>query len=288
MNHLDLENHTTEAAVVASLTSLGMKPHSIVLGEAEVMAMAHHPEIAIKSLEHLQDAPVRNRYTQVLTTLTGFCAFLNIQKTEKDGKPVVFADRQALTFTGILNHPHTGDNPAWMDRRVQVSRVISRKLSKWKERDGKKMNQEEFALFLEEHIEDIAQPSGAEVLSFAETLEATRTETFKSSIVTGTGETKLAYSSERQGEQSSKLITDIKLGVPLFEMGDAYEVKVKIFHRVQDGKLTFWFNIRHLDYLIDKAWSEDFEHVATEIQEWAEIYEGPAPSAAEAVFRNSN
>lgn len=283
MNHLSLEDHTTEASVVSAITSLGMKPNSIELGDAEVKALAHHPHTVIKSLEHLREAPVRNRYTQVLTTLSGFCAFLGIQKTEKDGKPVVFADRQALTFTGILNHPHTGDNPAWMDRRVKVSRVISRKLSKWKERDGKKMSQEEFALFLEEHIEDIADPSGAEVLSFAETLEATRTETFKSSIVTGTGETKLTYSSERQGEQSSKLITDIKLGVPLFEMGDPYEVKVKIFHRVNDGKLIFWFNLRHLDYLIDKAWAEDFDHVTTEIEDWAEIYEGPAPSEASPV-----
>lgn len=276
MSSNSFENNP-EAAVVAALTKSGLTPSTLSVGESDTSALSFSPETRVVSLERFQARPIRARGTQILTSLLDLVAFLGKQAKEVEGNnTVIFADRDNLKFTAIIDYHHK-DEASWMDYRAEVKYKPSRQLEVWKAKHDKRMSQEEFALFLEENIEDIVSPTGAEVLTFAETLEATRTEIFKSSITTATGEMKLQYSSERNGEASSALITDINLGIPLFHGGEAYQVKVKIYHRVTEGRLSFWFQLRHLDHLIDTAWKTDFDYLNVTVGEYASVYQGLPP-----------
>lgn len=275
-----------EAAVVQALAEAAMAPQSITIAlpHGNLPAVALSDRVTLHSLAHLLPAPLRAFGTTNLLTLPDLHKFLCKQsQVEGSGcNPVIYADRQNLCVTAILNHDHAL-RPGWMDYRAKVQLTTSRKLRVWMANNGqaKKMSQENFALFLEENLQDISEPDGAQVLTFAETLEATRTETFKSSIVTSTGEQRLSFSSERNGEQSSQLITKITLGIPLFEGGEPYAVEVKISHRVNDGKLVFWYDLRHIDFLIDTAWADKIEFLNTTVSEFATVYNGTAPNSRE-------
>jgi uncharacterized protein YfdQ (DUF2303 family) len=269
-----------EASIVAALSEAAMSPQpiSIALEHGNLPAIAVSERVQLHSLAHLLPRPLRTTGTTHLLTLQDLHAFLAKQGGPKE-QTVIYANRKDLSVTAILNHNSRSTGPGWGDYRAKVTLTKSRQLTVWQGKNGQKMNQEAFALFLEEHIEDIRDPAGADVLTFAETLEATRTEVFKSSIVTATGEQRMAYSSERQGEQSSQLITKITLGIPLFDGGEPYAVEVKISHRVTDGKLTFWFDLRHIDYLLDSAWKEQVTFLMQTVSEMAHIFNGLAPDS---------
>lgn len=268
---------TPEAAVVQQITEAAMAPApvTIALPHGNLPAIAVSNLVNLHSLGHLLPQPLRASGTVHLLTLANLHAFLGNHST---GTTVVYADRKTMTFTGILNHHHKTGGPGWMDYRAVVKLEKSRQLTIWQGMNTKKMSQEQFALFLEEYLEDIREPEGADVLTFAETLEATRTEVFKSSITTATGEQRLTFNSERNGEQSSQLITKITLGIPLFEGSEAFAVEVKISHRVSEGKLTFWFDLRHIEYLLDVAWKDQVTFLTETMTEFAVIYDGCAPA----------
>lgn len=279
---------TTEAAVVAELATAATAPAQISIKlegtNALVPAISVPERTTVHSLEHLLPKPLRQRGTTKFLTLKDLHSFMSDQigpknsarRQESGLEPIVFANKDDLKFTAILNAP-TGVTNAWMDYRATVQLKKTRQLIIWQEKNKKRMTQEEFALFLEEYLQDIVAPNSADVLHFAETLEATKTEVFKSSIKTSTGETKLAYSSERQGEQSTELIETFELGIPLFDGGDPYKIVVRLFHRVNEQKLTFWFELRHIDYILDQAWDAEVEFMKTALAELAAVYEGVPP-----------
>ena len=278
MNPDILPAGSPEAAVVTVLAEAAMTPSpiTIALPHGNLPAIAVSERVNLHSLAHLLPQPLRTTGTTHLLTLLDLHAFLAKQAGHKE-ETVIYANRRDLSITAILNHTTRPSGPGWGDYRAKVTLTKSRQLTLWQAKNGQKMTQEQFATFLEENIEDIRTPSGADVLTFAETLEATRTEVFKSSIVTATGEMKLAYSSERNGEQSSQLITKITLGIPLFDGGEPYAVEVKISHRVSDGKLTFWYDLRHIEYLLDTAWKEQVTFLTETVSEMAHIFNGTAP-----------
>jgi uncharacterized protein YfdQ (DUF2303 family) len=273
----------TEAEAIQRISEAAAAPVHFMLelphGKQPLVAVSK--QVMLHSMAYLMPAPLRPIGNVSLLSLADLHSYINRLAGSGSGmNPVVYADRNTLRFTAILNH-HAAGAPGWMDFRATVALVKSRQLKIWQAKNGQKMTQEAFALFLEEYIEDIREPEGAAVLTFAETLEATRTEVFKSSIITATGEMKLAYSSERNGEQCSTLITEITLGIPLFDGDEPFAVKAKISHRVTEGKLTFWFDLRHIDYLIDTAWKDKTE-AWRDTHPSAEFFHGEAPAAQEA------
>lgn len=282
------EIKSTEAAVVADLAAAATVPAQISIklegAKTLVPAISVPERTTVHSLEHLLPRPLRQRGTMQFLTLKDLHRFMADQIGPRNGKrredsglePIVFANRDSLNFTAIFNAPNGAAN-GWMDYRATVQLKKTRQLTIWQEKNKKRMSQEEFALFLEEYLQDIVEPNSADVLHFAETLEATKTEVFKSSIKTSTGETKLAYSSERQGDQSTELIENFELGIPLFDGGDPYKVQVRLFHRVVEQRLTFWFELRHIEYILDQAWEQEVTFMREALSEMADVYEGVPP-----------
>lgn len=293
MDTINPNTAPTEAAVIAELATeaanaVPAKLDIALPGGKILPAIVTGPRTKITHLEHLLPAPLRMRGTTSLLTLKDLHQFINRQcgprgssERETNGlNPVIYADYSDYSFTAILNHP-TLIREGWMDYRAEVKLTKSRQLQVWQGKNKVKMSQENFALFLEEYLQDISEPVAADVLKFAETLEATRTEKFKSSIRTSTGECNLTFSSERDGDQSTKLIEEFTIAIPLFEGDDHYAIKVKLYHRVIDQKLIFWYELRELDYIMETAWDKQVDFLTTTATELADVYEGTAPESME-------
>ena len=284
-----LENTQTEAGIVAALATETAKPFIETAGRQPVMITRDDQRII--SLELQLQSPLRIKGTNPrFYSLRDLQTYL-VGQVGKNANPVVFADRKTLSFVAFLDYHHQGaaagditeENHRWLDHTACLQYEHSLQFKRWKEKDGVKFTQSAFAEFLEDNLADIVAPSGSEVLSFAATLEATSTEVFKSSVKLSTGETKFTFTNERTGDQDTKIIDQIIIGIPLWERGEKVQISAKLMHRLEEVKDTtskqvkFWFKLRQLDAIIDTLWAEDIGFLRTSLQGIAPVYEGIPP-----------
>lgn len=287
-----LENTKTEAGIVAAL-ALGHTKHELITqnGVPILLTPSSSGGIDRKSLELLLNAPHRPIIHVKLATSKDLHAYLVKQSTKipddsvASDNVVVFADRDKLTFHAFLDYHHQAleeerwhEEHRWLNHSASVTYKESHQFGVWKKNDGMKMSQEEFAEFLDENVLDITDPTGSDVVSFASCLEARRTEVFKSSKNLSNGEVQFNWSNESSGDAVTKFPTDMKIGIPIWTNGEKIMIPVKLFYRVSEGQLLFWYKLRQLEDIIDKLWNEDVTFIAESLSNIGSVYQGLPPS----------
>lgn len=294
---------TTEAAVAAVL-ALGYRDSEA----ARVITPDHMPPlfigprgIHVENLERFAATPHRPTIAVALDTARDLHAYVMAQTgkpktisedrpTDNELHPVIFADREDMSLTAFLDYHHIGQ-PRWLDHTATVEFKDSHQFAKWKAANGRKMSQEQFALFIDEVINDFVKPSGADMLSFATCIDAQSETTFKAATKLASGETQLIWTDLRKnGDISTKIVEEFEIGIPIWQNGQPVKITAKLFHRIEDvrdgnGNLTgqktlkFWFALRHLDNILDFLFAEEVDFLRTAFDAIAPIYAGKAPEA---------
>lgn len=283
----------TESAVAAALALAHRDPSQVRITEERddyLPPFLIGPEdIILKSLEHFMPHPLRPEIHIALHTARDLHAYVIAQTADTEDSPVIFADRDSMTIKAFLNY-HGSGGPRWLNHTAKVAFKNSHQFDRWKKVNNQQMNQEQFALFLDEVINDIATPTGAEVLSFAENLEATSTQVFKAAVKLASGETNYTFTDARDGDVSTAIIDRFTIGIPIWQGGEKVAIEARLFHRIVDNKdkdgnangtksLRFWFTLRHLDEIIDTLFAEEVAFLRTAFENVAPIYSGTAPDA---------
>jgi uncharacterized protein YfdQ (DUF2303 family) len=317
--HDILHNATlqTEAAVTAGLALALRDPES-----TRVIDNPHLPpvlvaqdQLTIVSLERFAPRPLRPEIHIALHTARDLHAYVIAQtvrppsvtnlETSKlatgirqlgdmPDQPVIFADRDTMTIKAFLDYHHAGNDARWLNHTAKVAFKNSHQFERWKKVNGQQMTQEQFALFLDEVINDITAPSGAEVLSFAENLEATSTQVFKAAVKLASGETNYTFTDARDGDISTAIIDRFTIGIPIWQGGEKVAIEARLFHRIVDNKdkdgapngtksLRFWFTLRHLDEIIDTLFAEEVAFLRDAFENIAPIYSGTPPTKPETI-----
>lgn len=280
-----LENTKTEAGIVAAL-ALGNTKYELIIQNGVPILLTPGSSGAVdrKSLELLLNAPHRPSIHVKLATSKDLHAYLVKQSVQISEDPstsdnvVVFADRDKLNFHAFLDYHHPAEEHRWLNHSASVTYRESNQFGIWKKNDGMKMSQEEFAEFLDENVLDITDPTGSDVVSFASCLEARRTEVFKSSKNLANGEVQFNWSNESSGDAVTKFPTDMKIGIPIWTNGEKIQIPVKLFYRVSEGQLLFWYKLRNLENIIDSLWNEDVQFIAGALSNIGSVYQGLPPS----------
>lgn len=287
---LKAENQT-EAAVTAALAlALNNPADARILRDGSLPPLIVGPkDITLASLERFLPIPHRPDIHIALHTARDLHAYVIAQTIKDNDHPVIFADRDTMTIKAYLDYHHDVE-PCWLNHTAKVAFKNSHQFDRWKRVNGQQMSQEQFALFLDEVINDIATPTGTEVLSFAENLEATSTQVFKAAVKLASGETNYTFTDQRDGDISTKIIDKFSIGIPIWQGGEKVAIEARLFHRIVDNKdkegnatgtksLRFWFTLRHLDEIIDKLFAEEVEFLRGAFEAIAPIYSGVAPEA---------
>lgn len=206
--------------------------------------------------------------------------------------PVVFCDRSSTSIIAYLDY-HSPHEPRWLDHTAKVTYKPSHQFARWKEKNGKRMKQEEFALFLDEVRKDIANPSAALVVDFAEKMEFFSNVAFKSSVKTSSGETNLVFADEKKGDIGTPVIEEFTLAIPFWQAGEPIAIRARLFHRAVDTKdsagvptgakhVVFWFELRHLEEIADTLFAEEVASLRKDLDGIATIYLGTPPDAPKA------
>ncbi len=254
--HLDVSASSIEK--LGALTVAAANVRSI--GDAHFLILPpdykHHD--VTKAIEGALPEPHRKSGTVVLSDIASFLEFVADQaKTESC---YIYAHPDTRTLTAVLNDHGQGaaNIPGWRDFRVSYTAELSREFAGWHKNDRKPMDQEEFAVFLEDNVADISEPSGETMLQVALTLQAKTEVAFSSHRRLDNGQVQLSYTETidaRAGAGDVMIPREFALGLRLFKNGDGYKVRARLKYRLGGGKVKFWYELDRVENAIEDAFA---------------------------------
>jgi len=207
------------------------------------------------AIEKAGSAPRRKTGTVHLSEIGSFNAFVTDQG--ESGNVYIYADPDARTLTAVLNdHVHSDETAGWRDFRAVFKAELSREFDTWLRNNKKVMEQEEFAIFLEDNIADVVEPSGETLLQVALTLQAKTEVNFSSQRRLDNGQVQFAYTENidaRAVGGSIEIPREFAIGARLFKNGEGYKVRARLKYRLSVGKVKFWYELDRAENVIEDA-----------------------------------
>ncbi len=227
-----------QAAIEAGKALAAQQP--IVINDQPLLLVPN--DMRVDYLAQLAPRPQRPHATVTAQTPDAFIDYFN---HFADDDSAIFIDRETGKCVGIIDY-HSPDAPAWGEHRVVYRPVHTPEAKAWLENSGTRMDQEEFALFLERNAEDISTPPAAEMLEIATTLKVKTKVTFASAKRLHDGQTQFQYVEEHEGRAGHKgqltIPETFTIGLRLFEGGDAYALQARFRYRI-GNEPQFWYDL---------------------------------------------
>jgi uncharacterized protein YfdQ (DUF2303 family) len=209
-----------------------------------------------KAVEKAQLVADRKSGTVILTDIDSFILYVKEQAAENEG--YIYADVEAMSLTAVFNDYRSTD-AGWQDYRAVYKAELSREFANWKRLDRKPMEQEDFAIFLEDNIADVINPSGDQLLRVALTLQAKTTVDFSSARRLDNGEVQLAYTEHidaRAANGSIEIPREFAIGMRLFKNSEGYKINARLKYRLGAGKVKFWYELDRPDNAVEDAFKQ--------------------------------
>jgi uncharacterized protein YfdQ (DUF2303 family) len=210
---------------------------------------------AIKEVPFEREAPLRIEESPRFADVASFAAYVNRYKTDAT---LLFADRGAGRIEAQLDY-HLPGAPSHNTHSAKLPVQFSEEFTRWNGACGVRLSQEQLALLLDERIDDIRDPAGAEVLSTIQNFGLRRTATLKSAINLNNNAVQLNYEETDAGRGGGAVLvpTSFVLGLPIYEGGKAYKVEVRLRYAVRDGAVTFTLTILKRTALLKDAFEAE-------------------------------
>lgn len=218
-------------------------------------------EMKVETLSQLVDQqlerPYRLNQTVKLITADSFVDYYNRFATESS---TIFVDDESSTFLAILDYHDTPKEPAWKGHKATYQFPKTKEWNNWLASNNQKMEQEEFALFIEDNMREIIEPDGAAMLEIASSLKATNNVDFKSAIRLDNGQVQFTYSETVNGQAGVtgqlNIPEKIKLIMSPFLQGAAYEIEARFRYRITPKGLMMWYTLIRPHIFVEDAFKD--------------------------------
>lgn len=273
-----------DAEAIIELAKEAFPPRTLIVNadgrETEVLILPEGLEAhSIKPfLDEYLEAPERRKGTAIVQDLDSF-----IEHVErfKDDDSALFADPSptAPTLTAVLDYHRAGGEgaPRFGEHRTRYVFPLSEEWRAWAGKNAQQMSQKDFAEFIEDRLADIADPEGAgdSARSLADKLggayaspsrlrDLSRDFSMREGAVVkearnlSTGEVQLSYVTQHQDETGAPLKVPnlFLLHVPVFQMGVAYEVAVRLRYRSREGRIVWFYELYRPDRIFRDAFDD--------------------------------
>lgn len=276
-------------------------PEGLVVAAPHVaVTVSGKGEVKIESLAPLYDAlrgkPARRTGIATTTTLDSFIDLVN--RHANTGTAIfVDANWRAPKLTAVIDYHLRGTGEAQSEResvagddplarfgqhRVAYAFPLSEPWKVWVEHNAKPMPQAEFALFLEEHIHELAAPDLHDareagwqemfrtkiadptvILDLSRGLEVKVAATVKSKVKLQSGETQMVFETSHHDALGNELIVPglFLISVPLFYRGEPCRVPARLRYRVGGGAILWSYELFRPDEFVEEHVRVAVEHV---------------------------
>jgi uncharacterized protein YfdQ (DUF2303 family) len=252
--HLEISKSSIEQ--IGALTVAAANIRSVADAHFLILPPEYKHVDVTKAIEQTLTEPHRKSGHVALSDLPSFLQFVADQATPDNC--YIYAHPDTRTLVAVLND-HGQDHgglPGWRDFRVSYTAELSREFAGWYKNDREVMEQEQFAVFLEDNFADIADPTGETMLQVALTLQAKTEVAFSSQRRLDNGQVQLTYTETidaRAGSGDIMIPREFALGLRLFKNGDGYKVRARLKYRLSAGKVKFWYELDRVENAIEDA-----------------------------------
>lgn len=189
------------------------------------------------------------------------------QRTLDGYAPVLYGYEEGLRLIAVLNDPQNS-LPAWGDYQVVAQLRRTPEWEAWLDSQGLQ-SQEEFAEFIEDHLEDIVDPPAADMLELAQTFHAHTTARFQRATRLQSGSVSLTYEEDEQvtagGDRSITIPREFTIAVRLFAGVERFKVTARLRYRVGRGTLELGWVLNRPADLERAVFDEQLDAAATEL-----------------------
>ena len=201
--------------------------------------------------DHLLQPRQIERHLKV-TDIATFCSYWD---KWSDQHSEIFADIDKRTVRAVFDE-HTdgvgeGEQRAanaliepvarWGRHTVSYESPLSREWQAWADNDKSRMDQVEFAEFLEDRIAEVVQPAGADLQEIITNFRLQRDVTFDSAIRLQDGGVQLKYHEQNEPVTDMEMPEELELAVAPFHNGTVYKLRARLRYRLHGGSLALWY-----------------------------------------------
>ena len=245
----------TQAVIDTALRSA--QPHQLDTGRVYAFVTPTGVEQVDLTGERYRDTPARKTGT---TTVRDVASFLAYYDKHCDDGSEVYADAEKLTVTAVLD-AHQAASARFGQHRLVLALRKTPAWTTWVRYSGQLLAQEEFAEHIEDRLADIVTPAAATMLEVAQSISATTSAAFGSSVRLHSGERRLTYTEEttaRAGGKGELTIPErFTLGIVPFEGAEGYKLEARFRYRIsRDGKLTLGYKLDRPEDVLAAAFAD--------------------------------
>lgn len=220
-----------------------------------VLPEGHKADFDIaKHLEKYQPAPALIKAHVELHTAQAFIDYVN---DFSDANTAIFVDEENAKFVAVLDYHKATDDPRHGNHTVTYQCKKTDEWNVWLRNDSEKMDQESFALFIEDNADEIVSPTSAEMLEIALTIKANTTCEFRQSQRLDNGQIQLTYNEVIDGRAGAagqlEIPQEITIAMQPFQGSESYTRKARFRYRINHGKLAMWYDLIRPKKCIEEA-----------------------------------
>lgn len=212
-----------------------------------------------------QDNPKRKLGT---TTVRDAQSFLSYWGKHSDDASEVYADADRLSITAILD-ANQAEAARWGSHRLQLHLRETDAWKQWAALDGKLVDQERFAEFLEDHLPELLEPNAATMLEIAQSIQGTAKAEFQSGVRLDNGQRKLAYVetvTAKAGQKNDIVIPEtFVIGLVPFEGSEGYRLTARLRYRINGGPLQLGYKLDRPGDIRKTAFDDVVKAIAEQI-----------------------
>lgn len=277
----DTQDPFINGSTVISLLAAGGALTDIAPGDENTipsMVIVDDGNTSRKSLEYLQKRPSVVRSSVDVYDTESFIAYVNrfARKSypnleSETVETVIFGKitETNVSFTGVLDyHADMSSQAGRGQHRVVYDCRTTPEWRRWTENDGKKMNQEAFAAFIEDNAPDIVDPSSAVMIEVAGSLDARTTGSFSSATRLTNGSVTLKYSENVEAKAGLngdvEIPTTFAIGVSPFIGFSKFRVQARLRYRISEGKLVLWYELVRPHKVVEDCGKEALQAIQEE------------------------
>lgn len=160
----------------------------------------------------------------------------------------------------------------------------------WSAISGRPMHQRSFAEFIEEHLDEIASPPAADVLTVANTLRGKRNIEWSNVADLANGDKSLVWEEKSDAKSAGdiRVPSKITLRIPIYQGAEeetTYEVTALFRYRIADGKLTYEVKLLKTERLLKLAFERIVEQLQALLPESTTLIVGSLDADRDAINR---
>lgn len=263
-----IEDTKTEAAVVASIQQQAdSEAHQPIAASEVYLVPDGQGGLRVVDTDAYGQVPRHREAKRLVTDAASFVAYVN---RHKGAGTEIYAHTNTSSVVAVIDSHEAIDDgvfAGWQKHKLSLVLEKSKAWLAWENADGKLVDQQTFADFLDDRYLDVIDPAPAVLIDIARTFQAKTSVNFESGFREGSGDVTLNYVEDTKAKAGQKgdieIPSRIQLALRPYVGGPVYSIWANFRYRLNGGNVVLGFRLERPENILEAA----FADIVTEIRD---------------------